>query len=162
VADVVTALRPPIPNLRLVPMPDGNDTSRGSILKATGPGPKPHDLHDTSSLFRHRQRCNACALATAGYGTALRVIRDAVEADKHIAVIAAKAANFLLLATSTAERISTASPAPAVSIDKALRRLQPLAVPRFEHTQRRTGVAREKFCCGSSFFSKLPQELRRL
>src|SRR5919198_5276284 len=39
--------------------------------------------------------CNAGALATAGYGTALGVIRGAVDAGKHVAVFAAETRPFL-------------------------------------------------------------------
>ncbi|MDX8391206.1 MAG: S-methyl-5-thioribose-1-phosphate isomerase [Mariprofundaceae bacterium] len=42
-------------------------------------------LHDGDCVLTH---CNAGALATAGHGTALGVIRSAVEAGKHISVIA--------------------------------------------------------------------------
>lgn len=42
-------------------------------------------LPDTATVLTH---CNAGALATAGYGTALGVIRAAVEAGKRVAVVA--------------------------------------------------------------------------
>lgn len=42
-------------------------------------------LHDGDTVLTH---CNAGALATAGYGTALGVIRAAVEQGKHVRVIA--------------------------------------------------------------------------
>jgi len=42
-------------------------------------------LEDNDTVLTH---CNAGALATAGYGTALAVIRAAVEEGKHISVIA--------------------------------------------------------------------------
>ena len=46
--------------------------------------------------------CNACALATAGYGTALGVVRAAVEAGKKIAVYADETRPFLQGARLTA------------------------------------------------------------
>jgi methylthioribose-1-phosphate isomerase len=46
--------------------------------------------------------CNAGALATAGYGTALGVIRGAVEAGKHVAVFADETRPFLQGARLTA------------------------------------------------------------
>src|SRR5438067_10937388 len=46
--------------------------------------------------------CNAGALATAGYGTALGVIRGAVEAGKHVAVVADETRPFLQGARLTA------------------------------------------------------------
>src|ERR671928_172316 len=50
-------------------------------------------------IFTH---CNAGALATAGYGTALGVIRGAVEAGKHVAVFADETRPFLQGARLTA------------------------------------------------------------
>ena len=46
--------------------------------------------------------CNAGALATAGYGTALGVVRGAVEAGKHVAVFAGETRPFLQGARLTA------------------------------------------------------------
>src|SRR5215510_9758039 len=46
--------------------------------------------------------CNAGALATAGYGTALGVIRGAIEAGKHVAVFADETRPFLQGARLTA------------------------------------------------------------
>ena len=46
--------------------------------------------------------CNAGALATAGYGTALGVIRGAVEAGKHVTVFADETRPFLQGARLTA------------------------------------------------------------
>src|SRR5439155_12490809 len=46
--------------------------------------------------------CNAGALATAGYGTALGVIRGAVEAGKHVSVFADETRPFLQGARLTA------------------------------------------------------------
>src|SRR6202163_106890 len=46
--------------------------------------------------------CNAGALATAGYGTALGVIRGAVEAGKHVTVFADETRPFLQVARLTA------------------------------------------------------------
>jgi methylthioribose-1-phosphate isomerase len=52
-----------------------------------------------ASILTH---CNAGALATAGYGTALGVIRGAVEAGKHVAVYADETRPFLQGARLTA------------------------------------------------------------
>jgi methylthioribose-1-phosphate isomerase len=54
---------------------------------------------DTATILTH---CNAGALATAGYGTALGVIRAAVEAGKHIKVLADETRPFLQGARLTA------------------------------------------------------------
>ncbi len=56
-------------------------------------------LPDTACVLTH---CNAGALATAGHGTALGVIRSAVEAGKQIAVIADETRPFLQGARLTA------------------------------------------------------------
>ncbi len=56
-------------------------------------------LPDTACVLTH---CNAGALATAGHGTALGVIRSAVEAGKKIAVIADETRPFLQGARLTA------------------------------------------------------------
>lgn len=56
-------------------------------------------LADGQTVMTH---CNAGALATAGYGTALGVIRAAVEAGKHIRVIANETRPFLQGARLTA------------------------------------------------------------
>lgn len=56
-------------------------------------------LHDGGRILTH---CNAGALATAGHGTALGVIRSAVEAGKRIAVIADETRPFLQGARLTA------------------------------------------------------------
>ncbi|MDE7371020.1 MAG: S-methyl-5-thioribose-1-phosphate isomerase [Desulfovibrio sp.] len=56
-------------------------------------------LHDGDTVLTH---CNAGALATAGYGTALGVIRAAVEEGKHISVIADETRPFLQGARLTA------------------------------------------------------------
>src|SRR5260221_232127 len=53
----------------------------------------------TSRILTH---CNAGALATAGYGTALGVIRGAVEAGKHVMVFADETRPFLQGARLTA------------------------------------------------------------
>ena len=58
-----------------------------------------HVLADGQTVMTH---CNAGALATAGYGTALGVIRAAVEAGKHIRVIANETRPFLQGARLTA------------------------------------------------------------
>jgi methylthioribose-1-phosphate isomerase len=54
---------------------------------------------DTARILTH---CNAGALATAGYGTALGVIRAAVEQGKHVAVLADETRPFLQGARLTA------------------------------------------------------------
>jgi methylthioribose-1-phosphate isomerase len=54
---------------------------------------------DTAQILTH---CNAGALATAGYGTALGVIRGAVEAGKRVAVLADETRPFLQGARLTA------------------------------------------------------------
>jgi methylthioribose-1-phosphate isomerase len=56
-------------------------------------------LHDGARVLTH---CNAGALATAGYGTALGVIRAAVEAGKAVHVIAGETRPFLQGARLTA------------------------------------------------------------
>ena len=56
-------------------------------------------LGATSTILTH---CNAGALATAGYGTALGVIRGAVEAGKRVAVFADETRPFLQGARLTA------------------------------------------------------------
>jgi len=56
-------------------------------------------LHDGDTVLTH---CNAGALATAGHGTALGVIRSAVEAGKRISVIADETRPFLQGARLTA------------------------------------------------------------
>jgi methylthioribose-1-phosphate isomerase len=54
---------------------------------------------ETATILTH---CNAGALATAGYGTALGVIRGAVEAGKRVAVLADETRPFLQGARLTA------------------------------------------------------------
>jgi methylthioribose-1-phosphate isomerase len=54
---------------------------------------------DDARILTH---CNAGALATAGYGTALGVIRGAVEAGKHVTVLADETRPFLQGARLTA------------------------------------------------------------
>jgi len=56
-------------------------------------------IEDGSTILTH---CNAGALATAGYGTALGIVRAAVEAGKHVQVIACEARPFLQGARLTA------------------------------------------------------------
>lgn len=56
-------------------------------------------IKDNSVILTH---CNAGALATAGYGTALGVVRGAVEAGKNIKVIATETRPFLQGARLTA------------------------------------------------------------
>src|SRR5262249_17421085 len=60
-------------------------------------------LPDGATVLTH---CNAGALATAGYGTALGVIRAAVEAGKHVAVYADETRPFLQGARLTAWELS--------------------------------------------------------
>jgi len=56
-------------------------------------------IKDNSVVLTH---CNAGALATAGYGTALGVVRGAIEAGKNIKVIATETRPFLQGARLTA------------------------------------------------------------
>src|SRR2546422_88950 len=56
-------------------------------------------LPDSGTVLTH---CNAGALATAGYGTALGVIRAAVESGKHLRVVADETRPFLQGARLTA------------------------------------------------------------
>ena len=56
-------------------------------------------IEDGATILTH---CNAGALATAGYGTALGIVRAAVEAGKHVQVIACEARPFLQGARLTA------------------------------------------------------------
>src|SRR5207248_5350469 len=56
-------------------------------------------IEDGSTIMTH---CNAGALATAGYGTALGVVRAAVEEGKRIQVIARETRPFLQGARLTA------------------------------------------------------------
>jgi methylthioribose-1-phosphate isomerase len=56
-------------------------------------------LGDRSTVLTH---CNAGALATAGYGTALGVIRAAIEGGKHVAVFADETRPYLQGARLTA------------------------------------------------------------
>ena len=64
----------------------------GAFGAAVGAEPRPRIL----------THCNAGALATAGYGTALGVIRAAVEAGKHVTVFADETRPFLQGARLTA------------------------------------------------------------
>src|SRR5207248_11490684 len=56
-------------------------------------------LGDSPTILTH---CNAGALATAGYGTALGVVRAAVEAGKRVAVFADETRPYLQGARLTA------------------------------------------------------------
>ena len=56
-------------------------------------------IEDGATILTH---CNAGALATAGYGTALGIVRGAVEAGKRVQVIACEARPFLQGARLTA------------------------------------------------------------
>src|SRR2546428_2814564 len=56
-------------------------------------------VEDGATVLTH---CNAGALATAGYGTALGIVRAAIEAGKRVSVIACEARPFLQGARLTA------------------------------------------------------------
>jgi methylthioribose-1-phosphate isomerase len=71
------------------------DVASCRAIGAVGSEVVPGDAH----ILTH---CNAGALATAGYGTALGVIRGAVEAGKHVAVFAGETRPFLQGARLTA------------------------------------------------------------
>jgi methylthioribose-1-phosphate isomerase len=71
------------------------DVASCRAMGAFGAEVVPHDAR----ILTH---CNAGALATAGYGTALGVIRGAVEAGKHVAVFADETRPFLQGARLTA------------------------------------------------------------
>ena len=73
-------------------------------------------LHDGDTVLTH---CNAGALATAGYGTALGVIRAAVEAGKHISVIADETRPFLQGARLTAWELANDNIPVTVACDNA-------------------------------------------
>ncbi len=69
--------------------------------RAAGPWARsaPRSCRPTRRILTH---CNAGALATAGYGTALGVIRGAVDAGKQVAVFADETRPFLQGARLTA------------------------------------------------------------
>lgn len=73
-------------------------------------------LKDGDTVLTH---CNAGALATAGYGTALGVIRAAVEAGKHISVIADETRPFLQGARLTAWELANDNIPVTVACDNA-------------------------------------------
>lgn len=73
-------------------------------------------LQDGDSVLTH---CNAGALATAGYGTALGVIRAAVEQGKRIRVIADETRPFLQGARLTAWELARDSIPVSVACDNA-------------------------------------------
>ncbi len=73
-------------------------------------------LHDGDTVLTH---CNAGALATAGYGTALGVIRGAIEAGKHISVIADETRPFLQGARLTAWELAKDNIPVTVACDNA-------------------------------------------
>ena len=73
-------------------------------------------LHDGDSVLTH---CNAGALATAGYGTALGVIRAAVEEGKRISVIADETRPFLQGARLTAWELAQDGIPVTVACDNA-------------------------------------------
>lgn len=73
-------------------------------------------LHDGDQVLTH---CNAGALATAGYGTALGVIRAAVEQGKRIRVIADETRPFLQGARLTAWELSRDGIPVTVACDNA-------------------------------------------
>jgi methylthioribose-1-phosphate isomerase len=73
-------------------------------------------LHDGSRVLTH---CNAGALATGGYGTALGVVRAAVEAGKRIKVFADETRPFLQGARLTAWELAEAGIPVTVITDNA-------------------------------------------
>lgn len=73
-------------------------------------------LHDGDTILTH---CNAGALATAGYGTALGVIRAAVEAGRHISVIADETRPFLQGARLTSWELARDGIPVTVACDNA-------------------------------------------
>ena len=73
-------------------------------------------LHDGDTVLTH---CNAGALATAGYGTALGVIRGAIEAGKRISVIADETRPFLQGARLTAWELARDNIPVTVACDNA-------------------------------------------
>ncbi|MDE6734527.1 MAG: S-methyl-5-thioribose-1-phosphate isomerase [Desulfovibrio sp.] len=73
-------------------------------------------LHDGARVLTH---CNAGALATAGYGTALGVIRAAVEQGKRISVIADETRPFLQGARLTAWELARDGIPVTVACDNA-------------------------------------------
>ena len=73
-------------------------------------------LHDGDQVLTH---CNAGALATAGYGTALGVIRAAVEQGKRIRVIADETRPFLQGARLTAWELARDGIPVTVACDNA-------------------------------------------
>lgn len=73
-------------------------------------------LHDGDQVLTH---CNAGALATAGYGTALGVIRAAVEQGKHVRVIADETRPFLQGARLTAWELARDGIPVTVACDNA-------------------------------------------
>ncbi|MBD5646741.1 MAG: S-methyl-5-thioribose-1-phosphate isomerase [Desulfovibrio sp.] len=73
-------------------------------------------LHDGDQVLTH---CNAGALATAGYGTALGVIRAAVEQGKRISVIADETRPFLQGARLTAWELARDGIPVTVACDNA-------------------------------------------
>lgn len=73
-------------------------------------------LHDGDCVLTH---CNAGALATAGYGTALGVIRAAVEEGKRITVIADETRPFLQGARLTAWELARDAIPVRVACDNA-------------------------------------------
>src|SRR5207244_7985914 len=62
-------------------------------------------LEDGATVMTH---CNAGALATAGYGTALGIVRAAIEAGKRVSVSACEARPFLQGARLTARGLKQA------------------------------------------------------
>ena len=114
--------------------------------------------------------CNAGALATAGYGTALGVIRGAIDSGKKVSVIANETRPFLQGARLTAFELKEDNIPVTVACDNAgllcsvawckkwllvLTALQPMAMPliRLAHL-RGSSCKRAQYsflCCGSSF-----------
>src|SRR6266571_2947244 len=101
--------------------------------------------------------CNAGALATAGYGTALGVVRAAIEAGKKVPVYAAAPTSTIDLETATGDGIPIEQRGPAEVVQFGGRRVVPEGVgvihPAFDVTPHRLiaaiiterGVARPPF-----------------
>ena len=84
-------------------------------------------LRDGDAVLTH---CNAGALATAGYGTALGVIRAAVEEGKHISVIASETRPFLQGARLTAWELARDNIPVTVACDNACALLMQKGLPK--------------------------------
>jgi methylthioribose-1-phosphate isomerase len=88
-----------------------------AINKAHGQSTAPPFIHDGDTVMTH---CNAGALATAGYGTALGVIRAAWEQGKRIKVIANETRPFLQGARLTAYELYKEGIPVTVACDNAV------------------------------------------